>query len=119
MILSLRAYFIVSLFFFNDTATTEIYTLSLHDALPISTDRLAATWYNPLSFSIDLNFNDGLEDQVAEYYPHWDVGGGLLHTLNILDGSTNAVMDSRNATVFQNGQYLVWKVSGHVILRVT
>src|SRR3712207_7261156 len=26
-------------FFFNDTATTEIYTLSLHDALPISADR--------------------------------------------------------------------------------
>src|SRR2546430_1509217 len=25
-----------ALFFFNDTATTEIYTLSLHDALPIS-----------------------------------------------------------------------------------
>src|SRR5256885_17026437 len=25
-------------FFFNDTATTEIYTLSLHDALPISHD---------------------------------------------------------------------------------
>src|SRR6266480_6935180 len=27
-----------SLFFFNDTATTEIYTLSLHDALPITSD---------------------------------------------------------------------------------
>src|SRR2546430_1597257 len=27
-------------FFFNDTATTEIYTLSLHDALPISGARL-------------------------------------------------------------------------------
>src|SRR2546430_10922171 len=26
-------------FFFNDTATTEIYTLSLHDALPISFER--------------------------------------------------------------------------------
>src|SRR3712207_8951058 len=26
----------VNMFFFNDTATTEIYTLSLHDALPIS-----------------------------------------------------------------------------------
>src|SRR5260370_32257692 len=26
---------IISFFFFNDTATTEIYTLSLHDALPI------------------------------------------------------------------------------------
>src|SRR2546427_6795919 len=30
-----------SLFFFNDTATTEIYTLSLHDALPISPDEIA------------------------------------------------------------------------------
>src|ERR671918_2065602 len=28
-------------FFFNDTATTEIYTLSLHDALPISSARTA------------------------------------------------------------------------------
>src|SRR3989442_9671485 len=28
--------FLSSFFFFNDTATTEIYTLSLHDALPIS-----------------------------------------------------------------------------------
>src|SRR5260370_30254287 len=28
--------FISLFFFFNDTATTEIYTLSLHDALPIS-----------------------------------------------------------------------------------
>src|SRR6266566_10148824 len=28
--------FFFSFFFFNDTATTEIYTLSLHDALPIS-----------------------------------------------------------------------------------
>src|SRR5215204_7213985 len=27
--------FVVVFFFFNDTATTEIYTLSLHDALPI------------------------------------------------------------------------------------
>ena len=30
-------------FFFNDTATTEIYTLSLHDALPILTDDITFT----------------------------------------------------------------------------
>src|SRR2546422_5561565 len=30
-------------FFFNDTATTEIYTLSLHDALPISIRRTSST----------------------------------------------------------------------------
>src|SRR5947209_18294848 len=30
------SYILLFFFFFNDTATTEIYTLSLHDALPIS-----------------------------------------------------------------------------------
>src|SRR3712207_8409856 len=38
MILRFRVFF-----FFNDTATTEIYTLSLHDALPISAARRCAT----------------------------------------------------------------------------
>src|SRR2546429_8671854 len=37
--LRLSAYF----FFFNDTATTEIYTLSLHDALPICHDLPASS----------------------------------------------------------------------------
>src|SRR5204863_5966294 len=32
--------FFISFFFFNDTATTEIYTLSLHDALPILQERI-------------------------------------------------------------------------------
>src|SRR2546430_12530919 len=31
----LPQFYVSSFFFFNDTATTEIYTLSLHDALPI------------------------------------------------------------------------------------
>src|SRR5205809_7415750 len=41
--ISLCSYFIffVLFFFFNDTATTEIYTLSLHDALPILSKHLA------------------------------------------------------------------------------
>src|SRR5205809_8051915 len=33
---SFNTLFSISFFFFNDPATTEIYTLSLHDALPIS-----------------------------------------------------------------------------------
>src|SRR6266571_539678 len=36
---SSAAYLFAIFFFFNDTATTEIYTLSLHDALPISIPR--------------------------------------------------------------------------------
>src|SRR2546421_4359589 len=36
-------------FFFNDTATTEIYTLSLHDALPISVAAVALAGATPLA----------------------------------------------------------------------
>src|SRR2546422_2758366 len=54
--LSLSVFFF---FFFNDTATTEIYTLSLHDALPISTGKLPnsdfawASSGEPLAGAID------------------------------------------------------------------
>ena len=36
MLLFFFFFVVIVFFFFNDTATTEIYTLSLHDALPIS-----------------------------------------------------------------------------------
>src|SRR5688572_31364572 len=35
MLLIISSFCVIFFFFFNDTATTEIYTLSLHDALPI------------------------------------------------------------------------------------
>src|SRR2546428_9048499 len=41
MLLNLTLRDIYIFFFFNDTATTEIYTLSLHDALPIYMQQLA------------------------------------------------------------------------------
>src|SRR6267143_4910856 len=49
MLISPSYHFMLVFFFlFNDTATTEIYTLSLHDALPIST---VSTGYFPLAVS--------------------------------------------------------------------
>src|SRR2546426_7751571 len=44
-----------TVFFFNDTATTEIYTLSLHDALPISISYFTAVpfcWRNRRFFEL-------------------------------------------------------------------
>src|SRR2546430_8892890 len=42
----------LSIFFFNDTATTEIYTLSLHDALPISYDPTERRAWRPYQTEI-------------------------------------------------------------------
>src|SRR2546421_6883339 len=41
-------------FFFNDTATTEIYTLSLHDALPISREPGTAAGSRPATRAVRL-----------------------------------------------------------------
>src|SRR2546425_2575030 len=49
MIVSVLLFFF---FFFNDTATTEIYTLSLHDALPIS--KISAECLTPILYVRDF-----------------------------------------------------------------
>src|SRR3712207_8164894 len=52
----------MSYFFFNDTATTEIYTLSLHDALPIFAHGDRKTLKNLLSRDV----YDGFDRAIAE-----------------------------------------------------
>src|SRR2546421_12698239 len=44
-----------SFFFFNDTATTEIYTLSLHDAFPIS--KMGKVMRHTLGASLNIRHN--------------------------------------------------------------
>src|SRR3712207_9375157 len=50
----------VSVFFFNDTATPEIYTLSLHDALPICSLR-GGSFNTSLLRALGENLPDGIE----------------------------------------------------------
>src|SRR2546422_2246155 len=52
-------------FFFNDTATTEIYTLSLHDALPISVIPWA-TFTDPEVARVGLNETERSEEHTSE-----------------------------------------------------
>jgi hypothetical protein len=66
-----------------------------------------------------VNFSDTATHQFAIYFLDWDYGGSRADTINITDAATNAVLDNRTATSFQNGQYLVWKLSGHVAITIT
>src|SRR5256886_15809215 len=52
--MDLRCLFTYIFFFFNDTATTEIYTLSLHDALPISSRPVQGNLMKHLLLSVGL-----------------------------------------------------------------
>src|SRR2546425_13168135 len=70
-------------FFFNDTATTEIYTLSLHDALPISGRSPDAGvqapflgCYHPTP-PVVVSWQSVLRWPRSPFRPHHDRGGTL------------------------------------------
>src|SRR5438034_11419552 len=74
----LRAHLCFSFFFFNDAATTEIYTLSLHDALPISLQH-DGDGQIPALFT-DVQVDDPLrsEEHTSELQSHSDLVCRLL-----------------------------------------
>src|SRR5438067_11670792 len=78
IILLISAY-IISFFFFNDTATTEIYTLSLHDALPIfvieAHRRIVVA--DPLHHAAD-ELGDRSEEHTSELQSRFDLVCRLL-----------------------------------------
>src|SRR6266513_74116 len=92
-------FFLLFFFFFNDTATTEIYTLSLHDALPFWTlpyDRASRSRINGLGdagFAF-LNTSD----------PQPDGGGYLGAAVLALKtiGAQNILVSWRGGTVATN-----------------
>src|SRR6202043_4294548 len=53
-------------FFFNDTATTEIYTLSLHDALPISDDSAERFAHHDPDLFLLIDRNKRSEEHTSE-----------------------------------------------------
>src|SRR6202047_3531881 len=68
-------------FFFNDTATTEIYTLSLHDALPISYMREMYDMYGSPGFLAAYNAGPNRlrsEEQTSELQSPYDLVCRLL-----------------------------------------
>ncbi len=84
-----------------------------------STDRIAACWYSAGSFYLDLNFKDTASHQVALYlFDYNGFGGGRTERIDLLDTVGN-VLDTQSASAFQGGQYLVWNLSGHVVVRIT
>src|SRR2546423_9082277 len=58
-------YYRFSFFFFNDTATTEIYPLSLHDALPISGPRSSGSAARSTPARASGRWNNGCSTELA------------------------------------------------------
>ena len=83
----------------------------------VAPGRIASAWYGN-SFNIDVGLLDGKTHQVGIYVLDWD-SVRRAETVQVVDAETGVVLDSRTLRKFQNGQYLIWNVSGHVTIRVT
>src|SRR3712207_8639338 len=87
-------------FFFNDTATTEIYTLSLHDALPISAGALAVA-----AAVVAL----GLAPAIDGRQPWWDYENWALSA---------STTDTTSFSWDHDYSPLTWPRDGREMLRV-
>src|SRR5437588_13020690 len=67
-----------SFFFFNDTATTEIYTLSLHDALPLCSPRRRCVPTSATSCKAGRAASARSEEHTSELQSHSDLVCRLL-----------------------------------------
>lgn len=97
----------------NQLSWTWAYSTS--DPKAIFTD--ATAWYNS-AFSVDVQFKDTVQHQLAIYAVDWDSTARSEH-IDVLDGTTGSVLSSQTLANFHNGTYLVWNVSGHVKLQFT
>ncbi|MCL5667038.1 MAG: GPI anchored serine-threonine rich family protein [Patescibacteria group bacterium] len=80
--------------------------------------RVAASWYNYSQFSVDMNFTDNNEHQVALYFLDYD-SYNRGQTVDVLDAVSGQVLNSQNIFSFHDGKYLSWQVKGHVKFRIT
>src|SRR3712207_7349753 len=93
-------------FFFNDTATTEIYTLSLHDALPISSPIIASARMESVSGRTIHVRAQVLEPRVAQQ-GHDRAAG--TEPAGYLDRREN-VRSEEHTSELQSRQYLVCRL---------
>lgn len=84
-------------------------------------NKLAAVWYTApafASFRLNFDFMDYAVHQISVYSAAWD-GQARAQIIRVLDGDNpGTTLDARNLMNFAKGVYLVWKVTGHVILEV-
>ena len=86
-----------------------------------STRRVASQFHSPEGSANTLEFRvkltDGRPHRFAMYLCDWD-NAGRSQTISISDGRSDRLLDTRTYTSFRDGIWLIWSVSGTVVIRV-
>ena len=106
--------------FSQSNASVYTWAANTSDARALSVPgggAIAATWYNS-SFTLNISFNDGNTHLVALYALDWD-HAGRVETIQIVDPSTNNLLNTQVLSNFSNGDYLIWSIAGQVQINIT
>jgi hypothetical protein len=102
--------------------STETYSTTSSDPralqVPGSSNRVAAAWYSPTSFTVDVNFGDGAQHDLELYLLDWD-NMGRAETVQISNATTGVVLSTQTVASFQSGEYLNYFVSGNIVITIT
>jgi len=80
--------------------------------------RIAACWYSPTAFTVEVKLTDGAQHGLGLYFLDWD-SGARSEQVQVSDAATGAVLSTQSISSFYNGAYLDYKVSGDIKITIT
>jgi hypothetical protein len=80
--------------------------------------RTASCWFSATAFSVNVNLTDHKFHYLALYFLDWDTWA-RNEQVQVRDAATGTVLDTETLSSFHGGIYLVWQISGNVVIQIT
>ena len=85
---------------------------------PPGNNRVAAAWYASSSFTVNVDVTDGNSHNLELYALDFD-DHSRSETVQLSDAITGAVLDTETLSSYSGGDYLIWTISGNVLITFT
>ena len=102
--------------------SSDTWTSSTTDVRALQTaggsSRIAACWYSPTSFTVDVNLTDGQAHGLELYFLDWD-STARAEQVQLSNAATGTVLSTQAVASFHSGIYLDYNVSGNILITIT
>ncbi len=99
-------------------STTSSDPRALENVPDLTNNHIAAVWDSASSFTVDVDVTDGNSHNLELYATDFD-SEERTETIQLSDAITGTVLDTETLWNFSGGDYLIWTISGNVLITVT
>ena len=86
--------------------------------LPGGASRIAACWYSPTSFTVDVDVTNGQSYNLELYVLDYD-STGRSEQIQLTNVATGAILGTESVSNFSDGAYINWRISGNTLITIT